>query len=151
MHPRTKILALDHGEARVGLAVSCVDRRFSFPLEVRERAPDDASYFRMVIEREGVGLLLVGLPVHMSGDEGTRAKRAREFGTWLGSLTGLPVAYFDERFTTASAETALWDAGLTHKKRKQRRDMVAAQMLLQAFLDAGCPLDAPPETLEGRQ
>lgn len=144
---RTKVLAIDHGDVRIGLAVSCVDRRFAFPLEVRQRGPDDAAYFRALVEREQAGLLLVGLPVHSSGQEGERSRLAREFGKWLGELTGLPVAYHDERFTTAFAESALWEAGLSHKKRKQRRDKVAAQMLLQAFLDAGCPEASRPSPL----
>jgi putative Holliday junction resolvase len=147
---RTKVLAVDHGDVRIGLAISCVDRRFAFPLEVRQRAHDDDAYFRALVEREQVGLLVVGLPVHTSGEEGHRASLAREFGKWLGELTGLPVAYYDERFTTAFAESALWEAGLSHKKRKQRRDKVAAQMLLQAFLDAGCPEGARPGPLGDR-
>ena len=67
---------------------------------------------------------------------------------WLGEVTGRPVAFFDERFTTVEAETHLWNAGLTHKQRKARRDRVAAQILLQAYLDAGCPKDTVPGPLE---
>jgi putative Holliday junction resolvase len=68
-----------------------------------------------------------------------KAAEARRFGDWLGQLTGLLVVYHDERFSTVFAEDALWSAGLTHKKRKERRDRVAAQMILQSYLDAGCP------------
>ena len=82
---------------------------------------------------------MVGLPVHLNGREGTKAIEARQFGTWLGEIAGLPVAYADERFTTVEAESALWNAGLTHRKRKERRDRVAAQIMLQAYLDAKCP------------
>ena len=57
--------------------------------------------------------------------------------------------YWDERFTTVEAEAALWDAGLTHKQRKRRRDKVAAQMLLQTYLDAGCPADPKAGPLDG--
>jgi putative Holliday junction resolvase len=59
------------------------------------------------------------------------------------------VVYADERFSTAFAESALWQAGLTHKKRKARRDAVAAQIMLQAFLDAGCPAEVQVKALEG--
>ena len=69
-----------------------------------------------------------------------RRRRGRSASGWRAS-PGLPVVYADERFTTAFAESALWAAGLTHKKRKARRDAVAAQMMLQAFLDAGCPAE----------
>lgn len=150
--PRTCLLAVDYGAARVGLAISDPDRKFAFPLEVRERQGDarDAAYFRDLAERERVGALVVGLPVHLDGREGQKAAEARRYGAWLaGVLGGLPVTYYDERFTTVQAESALWQAGLTHQRRKARRDKVAAQMLLQAYLDAGCPADAPPGPLEG--
>ncbi len=73
----------------------------------------------------------------------------------IAEATGLPCVFWDERFTSREAESALWGAGLTHKRRKERRDQVAAQILLQAYLDAGCPgeqpitgFDDPPPTAE---
>lgn len=86
---------------------------------------------------------MVGLPIHNDGREGLKAAEARQYGTWLAQITGLPVAYFDERFSTAQAEQFLWDAGLTHKQRKARRDRIAAQIILQAYIEAGCPADPP--------
>jgi putative Holliday junction resolvase len=141
---------VDYGTVRVGLAVSDPDRKIAFPLEVRQRqgAEADAAFFRALAEREEVGGLVVGLPVHNDGTEGQKALEARRYGAWLAEVTGLPVAFYDERFTTVQAEAALWQAGLTHKKRKERRDRVAAQMLLQAYLDAGCPPEEPPRGLD---
>ncbi len=143
---RTALLGIDTGSVRVGLAVSDPDRKIAFPLAVYERRnrEQDAVYFRTVAAKENPGGLVVGLPVHMSGAEGQKAAEARAFGDWLGELLGLPVIYWDERFTTVEAESALWSAGLTHKRRKERRDKVAAQLLLQAYLNAGCPTDAEP-------
>ena len=92
---------------------------------------------------------MVGLPVHTDGREGVKAVEARAFGRWLAETTGLPVVFWDERFSTVEAESALWQAGLTHKRRKARRDRVAAQILLQAYLDAGCPGEAAAGPLEG--
>ncbi len=152
MSARTALLGVDTGTVRIGLAISDPDRKIAFPLTVYERSgrERDAAYFRAVIEKERVGGLVIGLPVHTNGQEGVKALEAREFGTWLGTLCGLPVIYWDERFTTVEAESAMWAAGLTHKRRKERRDKVAAQLLLQAYLDAGCPIDAaPPGALEG--
>jgi putative Holliday junction resolvase len=122
----------------------------AFPLEVRERrgAEPDAQFFRALVEREEVGALVVGLPVHLDGREGEKAVEARAYGAWLASTTGRSVVFYDERFTTVQAESALWQAGLTHKRRRSRRDMVAAQMLLQAYLDAGCPVETTPGALE---
>lgn len=149
---RTRLLGVDFGSVRVGLAVSDPDRRMAFPLEIRTRESRerDAAFFRALIDREEIGGLVVGLPIHNDGSEGVKAIEARRYGAWLAEVTGLPVAYHDERFTTVLAESALWDAGLTHKRRKERRDKVAAQMLLQAHLDAGCPQDLTPGALDGK-
>jgi len=146
-----RLLGVDYGDVRVGLALSDPDRKIAFPLTTYERRgrDRDAEYFRAVVREEQVGALVVGLPVHLSGREGEKAAAARAFGGWLGEATGLAVAYWDERFTTVEAEAALWAAGLTHKKRKARRDRVAAQILLQAYLDAGCPEGTEAGPLEG--
>jgi putative Holliday junction resolvase len=112
----------------------------------RER---DAAYFRVLVEAEEIGAIVVGLPVHCDGREGQKAAEARTFGAWLAETTELPVRFWDERFSTVEAESALWQAGLTHKKRKVRRDRVAAQILLQAYLDAGCPDESAAGPLEG--
>jgi putative Holliday junction resolvase len=142
---------VDYGQVRVGLAVSDPDRKIAFPLEVRQRRgrDADAEFFRALVQREEVGGLVVGLPVHLDGREGQKAAEARAFGAWLAEVVALPLAFYDERFTTVQAESALWEAGLTHRRRKERRDKVAAQMLLQAYLDAGCPPEAAPGALDG--
>jgi putative Holliday junction resolvase len=147
----TKLLGIDYGNVRIGLAISDPERKFSFPLATHQRGnrDQDAAFFRKVIADESIGGLIVGLPIHLNGTEGQAAAAARAFGQWLGEVTGLPLVYFDERFTTVEAESALWQAGLTHKKRKERRDRVAAQMLLQAYLDAGCPADPQAGPLDG--
>lgn len=146
-----RLLGVDYGRVRIGLAISDPDRRLAFPLTTihcQDRARDGQT-LRALATSENVVGLVVGLPIRMDGTEGDAAAAARAFGVWLGELTGLPVAWFDERYTSVEAEHALWDAGLTHKKRKERRDRVAAQILLQSYLDAGCPTDAGIGPLEG--
>jgi putative Holliday junction resolvase len=132
-----RLLGVDYGTVRVGLAVSDPDRIIASPLATytRRDADADAAYFRHVVAAEQVVGLVVGLPMHTDGREGIKAQEARAYGGWLGEVTGLPVEFADERFTTVFAESALWTAGLTHKRRKDRRDRVAAQMLLQAYID----------------
>jgi putative Holliday junction resolvase len=148
---RSRLLGVDFGTVRVGLSVSDAERRIASPLETytRKNRERDAAHLREVVEREEIGEIVVGLPVHLAGHEGTKAAEARTFGGWLAQATGLPVIFWDERFSTVEAEHALWDAGLTHKGRKARRDRVAAQILLQAYLDAGCPGERPIGPLEG--
>jgi len=137
----TRLLGVDYGNVRIGLAVSDPDRRIASPLTTYEPkgTQRDITYFKKLVERENIGLIVVGLPVHLSGQEGEKAKEAREFGQWLGSTIGLPIVFWDERFTTVEAEGHLLSAGLTRKRRRDRRDRVAAQILLQTFIEAGCP------------
>lgn len=145
-----RLLGVDYGAVRIGLAVSDAERRFATPLAVYERRgrDADAEYFRKLIDAEDISGFIVGLPVHLDGREGQKAIEARAFGAWLAETIGLPVIFWDERFSTVEAESALWQAGLTHKKRKARRDSVAAQILLQAYLDAGCPKNPTAESLD---
>jgi putative holliday junction resolvase len=147
----TRLLGVDYGSVRIGLAVSDPERRLASPLAVYERRgrEGDAEYFRALTTTEEIGVLVVGLPVHCDGREGQKAEEARAFGAWLAETTGLPVVFWDERFSTVEAESALWQAGLTHKKRKARRDGVAAQIHLQAYIDAGCPDTSVAGPLEG--
>jgi len=133
-----RLLGLDFGTRRIGAAISTSSRTIASPLENYNRINRelDALWLREIVgENQAVGLV-VGLPVHMSGDEGGMAGEARAFGEWAGQVTGLPVTYWDERFTTAAAELALLSAGLPERKQKGRVDMLAAQIMLQAYLDA---------------
>lgn len=151
MSAATRLLGVDYGSVRIGLAVSDPERRLASPLAVHERRgrERDAEYFRVLATTEEIGSFVVGLPVHLDGREGQKAVEARAFGAWLAEVTRLPVVFWDERFSTVEAESALWQAGLTHKQRKARRDRVAAQILLQAYLDAGCPDESAAGPLEG--
>lgn len=136
-----RLLGVDYGVNRVGLAICDPDRIIASPFATYERndTDTDAAYFRKVVADERIVSIVVGLPIHTDGREGIKAKESRSYGAWLAGITGLPVQFWDERFSTVQAESALWNAGLTHAKRKQRRDRVAAQMILQAYIDAECP------------
>jgi putative Holliday junction resolvase len=133
-----RLLGVDPGTVRIGLAISDRDRRLASPLDTyrRRTAEQDAKYFQALVKQEEIVAIVVGLPLHTDGREGAKAAEARQLGDWLARTTGLAVAYHDERFSTVFAESELWSAGLTHKQRKERRDRVAAQLILQAYLDA---------------
>lgn len=146
MKQATRLLGIDFGQVRVGLAVSDPDRCIASPLATYHRrdAQKDATFFRELVRTEEIGRIVVGLPLHTDGREGMLAGQARTFGTWLAEATALPVVFFDERFTTVEAEQHLRSAGLSRQKRKSRRDCLAAQIVLQSFIDAGEPEpDAP--------
>jgi putative Holliday junction resolvase len=147
---RGRHLGVDYGQVRIGLAVSDAGCIIASPLTTyNRRDPEqDAAWFRDLVEREEIGAIVVGLPIHLDGREGQKATEARAFGRWLAETTGLQVVFWDERFTTVEAEGYLTAAGLTDKRRKARRDRVAAQILLQGYLDAGCPGEAKPRPLD---
>ena len=137
------MLAVDPGERRVGFTISDPDRKFAFPLKQLERstpARDEAFLKALVAEEEPV-LLVVGLPLRGLGEEGESARRARELGDWIADVTGLPIVYHNESYTTKNAERVLWNAGLSHAQRKARRDAIAAQVLLTTWIEAGCPVE----------
>ncbi|MCA9184323.1 MAG: Holliday junction resolvase RuvX [Pirellulaceae bacterium] len=134
-----RIVAVDYGTVRIGIAISDVGRRWASPHEnyTRRGKDQDVRYFRKLVSDEQVTLFVVGLPVFNSGDESPKSREAREFGAWLGEITGVPVEYYDERYTSAQAEEMLLAADLTKKRRKKRLDMVAAQIILASYLERG--------------
>jgi putative Holliday junction resolvase len=134
------VAAVDYGTVRIGIAISDPQRKFGSPYEnyTRRGEQADARRFRRLVEDEDVKLFVVGLPVHLDGRESQKSLEARRFGQWLAQTTGVPVEYFDERFTSAQAEQLLLDAEMTRKRRRQRLDKLAAQILLSAYLEAGC-------------
>lgn len=133
-----RLLGLDYGTKRIGFAISTFEQNIASPLENynrRTQSEDARRLVEIVKEYLPVGLV-VGLPVHMSGEEGQSAIEARAFGKWASETTGLPVCYWDERHTSTMAEAHLMAAELSKKKRKARTDMLAAVFMLQSFLDA---------------
>jgi putative Holliday junction resolvase len=135
---RGRLLGVDFGAVRVGLAVCDPDRRIASAADTYTRRTEalDAAAFAALATAEAAVGWVVGLAISLNGTEGPKAKECRAFGAWLERVTGLPVAYQDERFTTAAADDYLREARLSPAKRKAKRDRVAAQLILQSFLDA---------------
>ena len=132
-----RVLGLDHGERRIGVAVSDTTGTIATPHSVIDRRAGDVSEaLRSVIEEYDVELIVVGLPLHLSGDEGASAQAARAFADTVAAATGLPVALQDERFTTVTAEEALIEGGVRREERRNVRDKVAAAVMLQGYLDS---------------
>ncbi len=137
---RARYLGIDAGAKRIGLAVSDPAGEIASPLKTLD-APGGAvacvPQVLEVAESFDVDEWVVGLPLNMDGTEGPQAKAAREFAAALEMATGQPVHLWDERLSTCEANERMSRTGLTHKKKKRRRDALAAQVILQSFLDAG--------------
>ena len=136
--PTGRLLGVDYGTVRHGLAICDAERRIASPWAIRERKNEtaDAQYFRQLITAEKIVGLVLGLPLRSDGGDNKQSLEVRKFAEWLARETQLPIVFADERFTTVFAEEALWNAGLTHKQRKARRDAVAAQALLHGYLES---------------
>src|SRR5262249_17256339 len=115
----------------------------------RRNPAHDARYLQVLIAMEGVGQIVHSLPVLLDGREGEKAVEARAYGQWLIEVTGLPLVFWDERYTTLEAKRKLLEAKVPSKRRKARLDQAAAQILLQSYLDAGCPDEPTLGPLDG--
>jgi putative holliday junction resolvase len=128
-----RVLALDHGTARIGCAMSDPSGTLATPLPVIE-PPEPRSVAELVAEHE-VELVVVGLPLHLSGEEGSQAALARSFGTELEAILDIPVEVYDERLTTRMADASK-RAGASAAP-----DSLAAAHLLQAYLESRAKLE----------
>ncbi len=143
--PTGRLFGIDPGTVRVGLAVCDSDRIVSSPydtLTVKDPSTDAAA-LKQLFKREAIVGLVLGLPIHLSGQEGTKAEESRTFGAWLHEISGLPLEFVDERFTSALAEDALNQAKVRWKDRKGKRDRIAAQVILHTYLEMTAPKQTP--------
>jgi putative Holliday junction resolvase len=134
---KIRILALDLGKKRIGLAVSDplgLTAQGLANLERVNKRADFAALERLIREWE-VGLLLVGNPLNMGGSEGRQSAWAREFGEALARRANVPVKYRDERLTTVEASRVLRSSGIGIEKRAAAVDRLSAVILLQSYLD----------------
>ncbi|MCG8586892.1 MAG: Holliday junction resolvase RuvX [Pirellulales bacterium] len=147
---RQRIAGIDYGTVRIGIALATTGVDIASPYEnyTRRNPKLDAKYFREFATQEKIDLFVVGLPVHLSGEESQKSTEARQFGAWLTELTEVPVEYYDERFTSAEAEQHLLDSNLTSKQRKARLDKLAAQIMLASYLERGSSDAAKPGAID---
>ena len=145
-----RIAGVDFGTVRVGIALADTEVGIAGPYEnyTRRSTALDAEYFQSLTREERIGRFVVGLPVHLDGGESQKSTEARAFGKWLGEVTGTPVEYFDERFTTAEADELLSARKLTKKQRQARRDQLAAQIMLSAYLESGARGQESTESID---
>lgn len=136
-------LCLDVGTKAIGLALSDERAVVATPLCVLKRSggEKDLQSVESEFRKQQAGALVLGLPLDLEGREGAHARRVRKLGGDLERRLGCPTRYWDERFSTTTAEAVLVEAGISRKRRKAVVDKVAAVIILQAFLDAGTPQD----------
>jgi putative Holliday junction resolvase len=132
-----RILALDVGDARIGLAISDMMKIIANPLETYKRKKDntDYEYIAKIAKENDVELIICGLPLSMDSTENAQTQKTRDFIENLVQFTHLPIRFIDERLTTVSAERTLIESGMRREKRKDVIDKVAATIILQNFLD----------------
>ncbi len=134
----TRILAIDYGSTRLGLALSDEEEILASPLpvHVRKTLPEDLGFIAQLVDDSMVGRIVVGLPLNMNGSHGQMAQTVMAFVEELGKKCDVPIDTFDERLTTSEAERVLVQADLSRKRRKNLRDGLAAVLILQGYLDA---------------
>ncbi len=136
--PRTPLVGLDLGEKTIGVAVSDLGRVVATPLELIRKAKftQDAERLFALMQARGAEAVVIGLPVNMDGTEGPRCQSARAFGRNLLRLRDLPIAFWDERLSTAAVQRMLTgEADLTRARRADLVDKAAAAYILQGALD----------------
>jgi putative Holliday junction resolvase len=132
-----RVLGLDLGDARIGVAISDDRRRIAVPLgTVRTGAPADVKAIADLVTEHGVTTVVVGHPLNLSGEAGVRAHHAERFAEVLEGFLDVPVVLQDERLSSVEADRALREAGASGRERRRTVDRSAATVILQAWLDA---------------
>src|SRR3954465_14214528 len=145
--PGSRLLGLDVGTKTIGTALSDTRLVIASPLETvrrRGRFRDDAAALFALVDRHGVGGLVIGLPLALSGGDTPRTQSVRQFARNLLALRDVPLAFWDERLSTAAVTRAMVAHDMTRKRRAEIGDRVAAAYILQGCLDAiGRPAPCP--------
>ncbi len=133
-----RLMGLDLGTKTIGLALSDVSRTIATPFDTirRTKFTKDAELLLAILDKQGVGGLVLGLPVEMDGQEGARCQSARAFAANLLKLRDLPVAFWDERLSTAAVTRTLLEADASRRRRAEVVDKMAAAYILQGLLDS---------------
>jgi putative Holliday junction resolvase len=145
--PVPRYLALDVGTKRIGVAISDELGLTAQPvmtIEVHRNRRDDLRSIARLARRFSVAAIVVGNPLHLSGDQSSRAAKVQAFASELGELTGLPIHLWDERLTSREAHEILYQAGHARQQHKAVVDQVAASLILQSFLDQQGTEATPP-------
>lgn len=135
---KRRVLALDVGKRRIGLAISDELGITAQGLPTLERTTnrEDLAHLAQLAQDRGISLFLIGDPLHMSGDQSRQAQYIRDFAARLSEKTGVPTKFWDERLTTVQAQRVLRESGISIEKRARAIDKLAAVILLESYLDS---------------
>lgn len=135
-----RIVGIDFGKVRIGLAISDENRIIAQPLETIRASSDPAQTARLITHSlsryKNIDLIVIGLPLLLNGQEGDMAKTVRSFAKVLEQVLPLPIVFWDERLTSSGVERMLLDMDVSRKKRAELSDALAAVSILQNYLDA---------------
>jgi len=133
-----RVLGIDHGDARIGLAISDELGMLAHPLETIRTAEtaDPAGRIAQIVERDKIGVIVLGMPRNMNGTYGPAAEKVRAFGEQLRAKVTCEIKLWDERLTSVAAQKSLHAGGKNVKKSRGVIDQVAAQLILQGYLDS---------------
>lgn len=130
-----RVAAIDYGAKRIGLAVSDKDRKIALPVDIVEGGKKAFQNIKASLPLKEVDLILIGLPLEMSGHKGPMAHLVEEFAKMVEDALNIPVQLVDERLSSKGADAKLKELSISRKARTQKLDMVAATLLLQTYLD----------------
>lgn len=134
-----RILGIDHGTVRIGLAISDELELVASPLKTLDARDEPEREITRIVRDKRIGKIVIGMPFHMSGDKGGAAERVEKFGTGLGKALRheIPIEFVDERLSSVEAEASLARAGITGKReRNEVVDQLAAVVILQEYLNS---------------
>lgn len=132
-----RIMGIDYGDVRMGIAFSDLSRTIATGYEtyVRKSLEQDITHLKDLIQEKSVKKIVMGLPLNMDGSQGVRVQATYDFASKLKENINIPIEYVDERLTSVEAEKFLIDQDVSRKKRKQVIDKMSAVLILQEYLD----------------
>jgi len=133
-----KIMGIDYGDARIGVALSNPEKQIAFGREMILNKSKKAAIHRIkqICKEDKVDLIILGLPLSMEGEESEQTEKVIRFGKSLAKAVEIPVEYHDERLTTYESNGILASLGMSGRDKKKERDIIAASLILQNYLDS---------------
>jgi len=134
---RARVLAIDLGDRRIGLAVGdeLQITAHGLPTAERRNKREDLNYIKSLVKKHAAGLVVLGHPLNMDGSRGPAAEKAERFAAAIEKHVGIRVKLWDERLTSVEADELMRQAGMNRDERRQRVDQMAARLILQSYLD----------------